>query len=820
MDRITSLSRAGESSAVWEGLLKRFEQAWRGGPPPAIDDYLPAADLVNLALLVELVHIDLEFRLKAGEAARAEDYLARYPALAADPDAVLDLLAAEHALRRRAEPDLDPAEYDRRFPAYARALRQRLAGASVSGLSTGVQAAPVGVAPALSGTAAPDAAEARPVGETAAAPRPRRNVAALAAPLVALVAVGLALWQWRQAEGQRREAEEAVRRMEGEQREAGAERYALAIPLAARLCEDGETTRAGSVLRLCPPGLRGWEWHYLDRQCHATRVTARVRPGVVTRVAFCPDGRHVAAAGSDEVVLLDAETGAAVARFEGHTTPVLALAFAPDGRRLAASATDGRGKVWDAETAQVVLSFGGADGPVGGLAFSGDGQTLATGGPDGRVRFWDAATGQPVGVCEGHTQRVNGLAFRPDRRLLASAGQDGSVKLWDVKAAREVCSLSGHAGAVLAVAFSPDGIHLASAGEDRTVRVWSAESRSAVHTLRGHTHWATALDFSPDRFCLASASLDGTVRVWAVRTGTQRAAFHGHAGQVTGVSFSPDGSRLASVASDGEVRLWDVSVDHGPFSLPPGVEYGGLARRFKDRPRAWYAKDRTVRLWNDVAGPWEWHTLSVEAGEVIDLAAGPRGQWAATATRNGMLLTGSLIGFGSSRVTHQSRFGEHPGVASIDVSADGNTLVSARDGEVRLWDVATSREVRTLHPQERGVKRVRLSPDGLLLAAATQSGAVHLWDAADGRTVRTLQGHSGPATDVAFSPDGDRLASAGSDRTVRVWDTATGQELLVLRGHDGAVLAVLFDGGRLYSLGADGTVRVWDGTPREEAPDR
>jgi hypothetical protein len=104
-----------------EGMLKRFEAAWRRGERPALDDYLAAADAERQALLVELAQEDLEHRLKAGEPARVEDYLDRYPELRADPDVVLDLIAAEHALRRRGEPDLDPEEYLRRL----RLLAQR-----------------------------------------------------------------------------------------------------------------------------------------------------------------------------------------------------------------------------------------------------------------------------------------------------------------------------------------------------------------------------------------------------------------------------------------------------------------------------------------------------------------------------------------------------------------------------------------------------------------------------------------------------------------------------------------------------------------------
>ncbi len=99
-----------------EQILGDFEQDWRPGRPPRFDDYLPAEPQERRAVLIELVQADLEYRLKAGEAARVELYLQAYPELAADPDVVAALVAAECRLRRRREPDLSPAEYLDRFP--------------------------------------------------------------------------------------------------------------------------------------------------------------------------------------------------------------------------------------------------------------------------------------------------------------------------------------------------------------------------------------------------------------------------------------------------------------------------------------------------------------------------------------------------------------------------------------------------------------------------------------------------------------------------------------------------------------------------------
>ena len=67
-----------------EERIKQFEDAWQLGPPPAIGSFLLQASDVRPALLVELIHVDLEFRFKLGHGARVESYLALYPELAED----------------------------------------------------------------------------------------------------------------------------------------------------------------------------------------------------------------------------------------------------------------------------------------------------------------------------------------------------------------------------------------------------------------------------------------------------------------------------------------------------------------------------------------------------------------------------------------------------------------------------------------------------------------------------------------------------------------------------------------------------------------
>ena len=125
-------------------------------------------------------------------------------------------------------------------------------------------------------------------------------------------------------------------------------------------------------------------------------------------------------------------------------------------------------------------------------------------------------------------------------------------------------------------------------------------------------------------------------------------------------------------------------------------------------------------------------------------------------------------------------------VSSVAFSPDGKTLASGSfDSTVKLWDVATGTEMRTLQgssaynspPLGGYVFSVAFSPDGLTLASGGNDKIVRLWDVATGAELRAFRGHSNSVTSVTFSPDGKYLVSGSEDASIKVWEISSGKEL-------------------------------------------
>jgi hypothetical protein len=102
-----SLGLAAEVGA----LCDHFEQAWQRGQRPDLVRWLPPEGRLRQAALVELARVDLDYRLRSGEAARVEDYFTPFPELRADPALALPLIAVEARARAQRESGLSFGEY-------------------------------------------------------------------------------------------------------------------------------------------------------------------------------------------------------------------------------------------------------------------------------------------------------------------------------------------------------------------------------------------------------------------------------------------------------------------------------------------------------------------------------------------------------------------------------------------------------------------------------------------------------------------------------------------------------------------------------------
>ena len=573
----------------------------------------------------------------------------------------------------------------------------------------------------------------------------------------------------------------------------------------------------------------------------------RLGRGVFSEVAYSPDGRWLAVAGSIGIWIHDAHTLNPVKLLTGHTGSVESVSFSPDGNTIATGGNDDPVRLWDVNTERHIKTLTGHTGSVESVSFSPDGNTIATGGNDNTVHLWAVNTGRHINTLIGHTDSVNSVSFSPDGNTIATGGNDNTVRLWDVNTGRHVKTLTDVKSLMTVLTFDgdeivgeyvsgtmdDDEIVLIVDGSEETFDTFDLEEATIIvhRESEVHTDSVNSVCFSPDSKTIASGGDDDTVRLWDVNTGTHIKTLTGHTGEVSSVSFSPDGSTIASGGDDNTVRLWDADTGRHIKTLKGHTEdvlsisFSPDGQTLASGSGSLYSfspEDNMVRLWDANTGT-HIKTLTGYTYAVNSVSFSPDGNTIASGSWDN---TVRLWDADTGRHIKTLK-GHIDLVWSVSFSPDGNTIASGSStlggtigirsgtwGEtVFLWDVNTGKYINTLIGHPDHARSVRFSPDGSTIASGGDD-TVRLWDADTGRHIRTLRPTDSVSSvsSVSFSPDGSTIASGSYDDTVRLWDANTGRHIKTLTGHTEQVNSISFspDGNTIASGSDDNTVRLWD----------
>jgi WD40 repeat protein len=363
----------------------------------------------------------------------------------------------------------------------------------------------------------------------------------------------------------------------------------------------------------------------------------------------------------------------------------------------------------------------------------------------------------------------------------------------------QVVFQTGHASAITAVALSADGRYVLSSAWDETAKLWDVASGREVRTFIGVEYGTRTAAFvaGADRIVLGGVVgaklidsrtgqvLPGTGGIGASTIVSSGGRFAARLNRE--FAIPRPGERLRA-AEDTGISVVELATDRVIATLPTGNTASPLA--LSDD-----GKTVLVRRLHDL-----------DARKMTELARAGRGAFPESRIE-------------SWDVGARKRLRELP-IPSADFSASAvaimdpggrRLVVENLDQTLAVYDVASGERRQTL----AGAASQRLavsnslvfSPDGRLLARATQEGAIHVWELSSGRIVKELEG-----TAVNFSADGRKLVagSAGGGAPF-LHDLESGEEQRLASAASAITdLALVDDGRAIVAATESGGARLWD----------
>jgi len=260
---------------------------------------------------------------------------------------------------------------------------------------------------------------------------------------------------------------------------------------------------------------------------------------------------------------------------------------------------------------------------------------------------------------------------------------------------------------------------------------------------------------------------------WDLESGTSYVEFTRYEiGRVIGIS--PGRSNLAVYTASRNAEIWTVDPLEKQFTLcsiedtewpraafSPNAQHLAITNRWSD-----------VELW-DLETRGRSHVFVGHHSNLFALAFSPDSRWLATGGGTSSRDDAGESTIGVWDVSSGDRRAWLPTEDlgdnhDLTFTLDGSRLISGGQLRMLAWDSSTWERSYDSGPSYPGSYGLTLSPDGMLLAVATDNRRLRIVDATTLHAVRDL--YVGvELMDVAFSPDGKGLAASCTDGTVRIY---------------------------------------------------
>jgi len=488
----------------------------------------------------------------------------------------------------------------------------------------------------------------------------------------------------------------------------------------------------------------------------------------------------------------------------GFRSAVTCIANCPDKRDLfAVGYQDGSVRLWQQGT--VLVTFNGHRKAVTALCFDQEGNRLASAGQDTDIILWDVVAENGMFRLRGHRDQVTALAF---------------VSAAPVSAPEEASEGEASSSSIPVKIASPQN-HLVSTSKDTLLKLWDLPTQHCISTVVAHRTqvWSltTFVDPSTGNVLILTGGGEGESKAWVIDA---RVLEEGRMDTVQGENGGPmriikplvegllplatlsHSQRIAQIQYHPEENLIAVQTTERTIEIlrlrtEEEIRKKAARRRKREKEKREKKKgvatngddDQAIDLdnkeptWKDRLASW---IVIRTPGKIrsFDFGVGNRNLKGditlMAAMANNCLEVYQLPPqpkkskketedtAEATRLYALELPGHRTDIRTLSLSSDDALLASGSNGSVKVWNVKTTKCLRTI---DCGYALCStFLPGDRHIVVGTKSGELYLYDVGSSTLLEVFQAHTAEIWGISLRPDGKGLVTGSADKDVKFWD--------------------------------------------------